>query len=61
MEETHRPGPRAVGVVPGPPLVPEPFPADYHDEIPEEMFALIDELCPQDVLAGGKTLAKFEF
>ena len=59
MDNEHRPGPVALAAVPGKPLVPEPFAADYHDEVPEEMYALIDEMCPQDVLSQGRLIAKF--
>lgn len=61
MDHDHRPAPRVVGAVPGRVLAPEPFAADYHQELPDEIFALIDELCPQDILSKGRVVAAFEF
>lgn len=61
MTDFDRPGPQAVRLTVGAPLAPEPSPANYNDEIPEEMYALIDELCLQSLLSGGQTLSRFEW
>ena len=61
MSHDQRPGPVTVNATVGKPLAAEPSPADYHDEIPEEMFAFIDAHCPQDLLSGGKSISKLDY
>ncbi len=60
MNEQVR-NPKIVSVTPGVPPVPEPHPADYSSLINDETYARIDELCPQDVLSGGRTIKRFEW
>lgn len=42
-------------------MAPDPVRADYRQEIPEEVYKLIDEECDQDELSGGKTIEKFHW
>jgi len=48
--------PRVVRSVPGAPLAPEPHPATYWDEVPQEMHDFIAEKNPQDELACGRVI-----
>lgn len=57
----HPRAPKVVRMTPGAPLAPEPHQADYIAEIPEEVFAAIDRLCPQDELSGGRPLKRIEW
>lgn len=53
--------PQIVRVTPGLPPVPEPHPAAYDSHVAEEVYELIDTLCPQEELAAGKTIKRFEW
>lgn len=61
MVDKKRRKPVAVSTRPGHPMAPDPVRADYRQEIPEEVYELIDEQCDQDELSGGKTIEKFEW
>lgn len=56
----HNRAPKVVRVAAGRPRVPEPHAANYSTPIPNATFDLIDELCPQPELAGGRILHRFE-
>ncbi len=61
MADNERRKPVPVAARNGRPPIPDPVPADYRQEIPDEIFDLIDEKCDQETLARGKQLSKFEW
>ena len=53
--------PCVVRSTPGAVLAPEPHPADYEQEIPEDIYALVDELCPQDIPIVGRVITALDW
>ena len=53
--------PRTAKIAPGQPLAPEPIPADYDEDVPQEMFDLIDATVDQNVEQTGTRIASFRW
>ena len=61
MAENERRTPVTVVCSKGRPPIPDPVPADYRQEIPEEALTEIEKKCDQKTLSGGKKISKFEW
>jgi hypothetical protein len=57
----ERIGPQSMTATIGRPSVPEPVAASYGSDIPDEIYDLIDEVCPQDIAESGTVLACFHW
>ena len=57
----HIRSPKIVRVTQGVPPVPEPHPADYSSKISDATIEHLKEVCPQDILSGGRTIKRFEW